>query len=193
MYPKYNKNRHIEICEEYEVPTTTESLSALLIEILDKSFERLSLEKGSVLKVFRLEEYDPLGEEITKLSQTIQKSIIEEPELSSDTPFAQVAKALYILTQNSRHGVCWVLGSSSDFLIKWLSCSLTLNTASLMSDQFMGLPIYYDTTLPDETLLLAGAASRDSSITDIDFLVKLSMDVLSHTNSTESAPVFGGF
>ena len=190
---KYNNSKMVETCEEHLLPATAEAVKELLAQIITSgTFSRLSLENGKLLRVFRLVEKNEFQEDGSKIQSILQNATnVIELEFFSKSGWEQLARALQEVQQHNRWPVCWIVRNDTVLLKNWLDDAEALFLDSVRIPSLLGIPIQYDSTLSNDTILLTGSLFKDNSIKDLDLIIKISMDVLKYV-SLEEDTTFGG-
>ncbi len=166
------------------MPNTVEDLSKLISDVYQKpgSVTRFYIEVGYPIRVFRLVKRNTLEMEDIALQTIMQNAILVEPAFEG-SGWEQLARAIHALQEKNRYGFCWVVGSLNA-LRSWLR-------EPFLTDNLLGLPIRYDSSLPTETLVLTGSAFRQAILRDVNFLVKLTMDVPDQVAPSNASFTFG--
>lgn len=160
--------------ETHPLPKTPTGIGGLVQEILKSGgwVERIVIQNGEPVQAYRYVEDNGLGEEDIDLQSALRKAdLVELDYKPSDDPWRQIGSSMQALRYEGLWSVCWVVGSNTDYLRKWLNLGNWEDLSYLL-----GVPVQKDNSLPPETLILAGAKNSEAQVRDIVAAFKLVME-----------------
>ena len=166
--------------EEHVMPVSKAGIVSLVREVLDLpgGVQRILLEKDQPVRVWRWVEKNELLEGARTLDVALQESDIIEYDNPDPTKSApEELFHMLLILENDRHfPVCWATGTDQTKLLrKWLKVDeqgVPFNEKSLL-----GIPIERLKSLPEDTMLLCGAAHVGGEGGDVTLAVKLALEL----------------
>lgn len=172
------KSDQVLVRENHALPRTKAGISTLVRELLEHggACERIIIEQGQPVRVWRWQDVDDMEEGATSLDGALRNAeMLEYTNPNEDSTAAEVVMhMMHILSAESSHPVCWVLGPGTEALEKWLQLK-ELGLPVGLKD-LMHVPFQHLESLPPETLILAGSAVIEGDVGDIRVAVKAAME-----------------
>lgn len=184
-----SSDKRVLIREQHAMPTTKAGITTLVRELLP--CQKLIIEQGHPIRVWRLVDEDPMQEVNLDLDGMLRNSeILEYVNPNEEKTAADVLfHMMQILRNEKSYPVCWVTGPTSETLKRWLQFA-ELGLPGELTELF-GVPIKNEAQLPEETLILAGAEFVEGDIRDIKVAVKTAMEIR-EVKEKKNAEVVGG-
>jgi hypothetical protein len=164
----------IEI-ERYPMPESIDGICDLVRSIYNVTGVR-RLEIEGQFRVTREKEFDP---DITELDKSWEEALqgldnfIEFNPKNSPDHTTVLLFLSNIVTRKGLRPVCFVTGSDTGMLSKWLG----LGEMEIGMESLFDIPIRRISSLPEETVILCGAHFKDAEPSEIEFAVKTTIEV----------------
>lgn len=166
--------------EEYPEPNSKKGVVSLVDEILkiQGGVERIILERGQPVRVWRWTEKNDLFEESPTLEGALAHAEIIEyvnPDESKTAP-EELFHVMSVLKNEAHKPVCWATGRNQTGLLrKWLR----VDEQGVPFDQseLLGIPIEHLKSLPEDTLLLCGARHYNADTHEVTIAIKTAIEI----------------
>jgi len=176
--------------EKYPRPRTPEAVCSLVREILTQPglVQRIEIDVDEPVRVQRqVEEGDPDLVEIQESWDGALKNVEGFLEYYSEgaSSFQVIFDMLQLVAFERLHGTCWVTGVGQQGLLsRWFEFEERGMPATGI-DTILGLPVHRLGSLPEETLILCGSKYLQAEPSEIELVVKTSIEIRSEGHGRE--------
>lgn len=161
------------IVETVPRPRDTTRLLTLLQKILEEEgVQSLTVDKDKdFISYSRLSPIGEAGSFVKELYEAVRNRPMEEYVAESKRPSLRQVADMFRMVSEEGLTVCYILAGSRDRVSSWLE----LRFQRTQQPSLFGIPIYFDSNIPEDAIILCGAHTRDVYPTDIQFSVKGSL------------------
>lgn len=155
--------------ETHPLPKTSVGIANLVQESLQQGgwVERIVIQNGQPIQVYRYVDKGVFEEDDVDLQGALRNCEIDESEVVFP-PWEMIGRMMQDIRTEGLWPVAWVVGSSTDLLSEWLGLRI--------SSHLLGVPVQSDNSLPNETLILAGARNSEAQPRDVVAGFKIVME-----------------
>lgn len=180
----------ILVRQDYDLPKTIQGLTSLIREIVEQGeSDRIVIDQEHIRAWVWVEKNDLMEDQnVVTLDTALSSSeFIEYSNPNDDkTPAEVLLHIMHLVQKEKLHPVCWVTGFpvGEGILSKWLGLVEVGLPSSI--DSIFGVKLERLKSIPEETLVLCSAGTKDADIKDITLVVKTVVEPWVRRNNNDS-------